>query len=85
MNVESFIINGENMLGKHSSVNGVKYSVSELINVVKTKKTHENKNVLTFMIKYTVPNTAYVHAPRYEYDITRFDDIDQFIDKYIAV
>lgn len=84
MNVESFIINGENMLGKHSTVNGIKYSVSELINVVKTRKTHDDKDVLTFTINYTVPNTAYPNAQRYEYEITKFYDLNQFVEKYFA-
>lgn len=70
MNVESFIINGENMLGKNG--------VSELINIIKKK--HDD---ITFTIKYTVPNTTYPHSTVYEYEINRFEDLDKFIDKYI--
>lgn len=88
MNIEEFYINGENMLNLHLSSNdftGIKYSVPELINIVKKRKTPDNKDVKNFKIIYTVPNTAYTHASRYEYEIHRFDDLKDFINKYLRI
>jgi hypothetical protein len=72
--IESFTINEEDMLTSYGPV--------DLIKMLLLKRTFDYRDIKTFKIKYTVPNTAYAHANRYNYEIHRFDDIKDFINKY---